>query len=149
MRWAMAETLARAGHTVREASDANETLQRLSTGPAPHVIVLDCRLPDSNNLTLLEAIRLIAPHSSVIMMTAYGTPATQADALKLGASRVVSKPFEMRELAPLVRQAYESRRDDARQAPLLREPSYEIDGGGRPMPNTESLQGRERDRHNR
>jgi DNA-binding NtrC family response regulator len=43
------------------------------------------------------------------MMTAYGTPAVHAGALKLGAYRVVTKPFDMRDLAPLVQQAYESR----------------------------------------
>lgn len=109
IRWAMGETLAHAGHSVSEASDAKETLQRLSTGPAPDVIFLDYRLPDSKNLTLLETIRRVAPHSPVIMMTAYGTPAAQADALRLGAYRVLSKPLEMHELAPLVREAYASR----------------------------------------
>ena len=99
----MAETLADSGHVVTVASDAKETLQRLSTGPAPDVILLDYRLPDSNDLKLLEAIRRVAPNSPVIMMTAYGTPAVQAGALELGAYRVVSKPLEMRDLGPLVR----------------------------------------------
>lgn len=109
IRWAIRETLVHAGHTVKEASDAKETLQCISIGSAPDVIFLDYRLPDVNDLTLLETIRRVAPHSPVIMMTAYGTPAAHAGALKLGAYRVVSKPFEMHELAPLVRQAYESR----------------------------------------
>jgi DNA-binding NtrC family response regulator len=43
------------------------------------------------------------------MMTAYGTPAVQAGALELGVFRFITKPFEMSELAPLVRQAYEAR----------------------------------------
>lgn len=109
IRWSMAETLAHVGHTVTEASDAKETLQRLSAGPVPDIILLDYRLPDSNDLKLLQTIRGVAPNSPVIMMTAYGTPAVQDGALKLGAYRVVSKPFEMRDLAPLVQQAYKSR----------------------------------------
>ena len=109
IRWSMAETLAHAGHAAMEASNAKETLQRLSADPIPDVILLDYRLPDSNDLKLLETIRQVAPNSSVIMMTAYGTPAVQAGALELGAFRVVSKPLEMRDLAPLVQQAYESR----------------------------------------
>ena len=75
----------------------------------PDVILLDYRLPDSDDLRLLETIRRVAPKSPVIMMTAYGTPAMQAGALNLGAYRVVSKPVELRDLAPLVQQAYESR----------------------------------------
>ena len=109
IRWSISETLEHIGYTVTEASDAKETLRRLSGGLVPDVILLDYRLPDSNDLKLLETIRRVAPDSPVIMMTAYGTPAVQAGALELGAYRVVSKPLEMADLAPLVRQAYESR----------------------------------------
>jgi DNA-binding NtrC family response regulator len=108
IRWAMAETLTAEGHSVWQASDAKETLERLSAGSPPDVIFLDYHLPDANNMTLLATIRRVVPKSSVIMMSAYGTPDVQADAFKLGAYCVVSKPFEMCELAPLVRQASES-----------------------------------------
>lgn len=109
IRWSMSETLAHTGCTVTEAADASETLQQLATGPIPDVILLDYRLPDSNDLTLLETIRRVAPSSSVVMMTAYGTAWVQAGALELGAFRVLTKPIEMNELSGLVRQAYESR----------------------------------------
>lgn len=109
IRWSMSETLAQTGHAVSEAANASETLQRLSAGPAPDVILLDYRLPDSNDLRLLATIRRVAPASPVVMMTAYGTPAVQAGALELGAFRVVTKPLDMSDLAPLVQQAYESR----------------------------------------
>jgi DNA-binding NtrC family response regulator len=109
IRWSMAETLAHAGWQVTEAGTAKETLQRLSAGQAPDVILLDYRLPDSSDLKLLETIRRIVPKSPVVMMTAYGTPAMQSGALQLGAHRVVSKPVEMRDLLPLVREAYDAR----------------------------------------
>jgi DNA-binding NtrC family response regulator len=109
IRWSMAETLAHAGWDVSEAGNAKEALQRLSADPAPDVILLDYRLPDSNDLRLLERIRGIVPKSSVVMMTAYGTPAMQAGALERGAHRVVSKPVEMRDLLPLVQEAYDTR----------------------------------------
>jgi two-component system NtrC family response regulator len=109
IRWSMAETLLHAGCEVSEAGNAKETLRRLSAGPAPDVILLDFRLPDSNDLTLLETIRRVLPQSGVVMMTAYGTPAMQAGALELGAHRVVSKPVEMGDLLPLVQEAYATR----------------------------------------
>jgi DNA-binding NtrC family response regulator len=108
IRWSVSETLTRAGCEVTEADNAKETLRRLSDGPAPDVILLDYRLPDSADLTLLETIRRIVPRSAVIMMTAYGTPAMQADALQLGAHRVVSKPVEMKDLLTLVEQAHKA-----------------------------------------
>ena len=62
----MAETLAHAGHAVTETSDATEALQRLSGGPAPDVLLLDHRLPDSNDLNLLGTIRRVVPNCPVI-----------------------------------------------------------------------------------
>ena len=109
IRWSMAETLAHVGHTVTEANDARETLRQLSNGPAPDVILLDFRLPDSNDLRLLETIRQVVPTSQVVMMTAYGTPEVVDGAARLGAFRVISKPVEMRELDPLVQEAFASR----------------------------------------
>src|SRR5262245_19415685 len=109
IRWSMTETLAQAGWKVSEAGSAKEALQRLAIDPAPDVILLDYRLPDSGDLKLLETIRGVVPGSAVVMMTAYGTPAMRAGALELGAHLVVSKPMEMRDLLPLVQQAYAAR----------------------------------------
>jgi DNA-binding NtrC family response regulator len=113
IRWSISETLTETGHAVSEACDARETLQRLGDNPAPDVILLDYRLPDSDDLKLLETIRKVAPGSRVVLMTAFSTPAVQACALELGAFRVVSKPFEMSDLTPLVQQAYASSVRDA------------------------------------
>ena len=70
--------------------------------------MLDYRLPDSNGLQLLAAIRGVSPHSRVVMMTAYGTPDIAADALRLGAVCVVNKPIEMGDVADLVSRARET-----------------------------------------
>jgi DNA-binding NtrC family response regulator len=109
IRWAMRETLTLAGHTVAEAGSAREALAALASGPAPDVVLLDFRLPDSNDLRLLETIRETAPASAVIMMTAYGTPEVEEGAMRLGAFRVLGKPVELKSLAPLVREAYAAR----------------------------------------
>jgi DNA-binding NtrC family response regulator len=109
IRWSMAETLMHAGHEVTEAGNAKDALQRVSVTPVPDVILLDYRLPDSNDLKLLETIRRAVPNSPVIMMTAFGTPEVVDGAVTLGAYCVMNKPLEMRDLVPLVEQAYESR----------------------------------------
>ena len=73
------------------------------------MVLLDYRLPDSNDLNLLSTIRRQAPQSAVIMMTAYGTPEMTSGALALGAYRVVPKPFEVHDLVTLVAQAHNAR----------------------------------------
>jgi DNA-binding NtrC family response regulator len=109
IRWSLHETLTAAGHTVTEAADGDTAIRALCERPrAPDVVVLDYRLPDSDDFRLLQTIRRLAPHSQVIMMTAYGTPDVLSGALTLGVYRVVSKPFEMAEVAALVAEAYVS-----------------------------------------
>ena len=109
IRWAIAETLAGAGHTVIEAPDGATAIQALADSAEPvDAVIMDYRLPDSSDLTLLATIRRLSPHSPVIFMTAYGTPEVTKGALDLGVYRVVSKPFEMPALEEWLLQAHTS-----------------------------------------
>ncbi len=117
IRWSIAETLAQKGHAVVEAGNANAAVQALSETSEPiHVILLDYRLPDSNDLGLLRNVRRMRPNSAVVMMTAFGTPEVTKGALELGVYRVLNKPFDMHGLESLVQEAHAS-------------------GGGSPLPH--------------
>ena len=106
----MTETLADAGHRVTEAGDRKSAIRVLTAGAEPpDVVLLDYRLPDSNDLGLLATIRQLAPRAQVIVMTAFGTPELTNGALELGAFRVLGKPFDMHDLAALVLLAHASR----------------------------------------
>jgi len=105
IRWSLAETLSEMGHVVVEAGDGVSAIRALDEGAPFDAVVLDYRLPDSNDLNLLATIRRLAPQAAVIMMTAFGTPEVTSGAIKLGAYRVVPKPFEMHDMAELVTQA--------------------------------------------
>jgi DNA-binding NtrC family response regulator len=114
IRWSIAETLAQRGHIVIEAATAGEAVQTLADSLAPvDVVLLDYRLPDSNDLGLLGNIRRMQPRSAVVMMTAFGTPEVTKTALELGAYRVVGKPFDMDHLESLVLEANEARSHSA------------------------------------
>ena len=110
IRWSIAETLVQKGHRVVEASNASTALQALSDPPAPiDVVLLDYRLPDSNDLGLLRCIRRMRPDSAVVMMTAFGTPEVTKGAIELGAYRVLNKPFDMHGLESLVLEAHDAK----------------------------------------
>ena len=106
IRWSLAETLEQSGHTVLEAGNAEGAIRSVAVGGPFDVVLLDYRLPDSNDLNLLATIRKVAPASAVIMMTAFGTPEVMAGALELGAYQVIPKPFEVHDVAALVLQAH-------------------------------------------
>ena len=109
IRWSVTQTLMDTGCSVIEAADGRGTIQALEDATTPiDVVLLDYRLPDSNNLQLLAKIRAMSPRSRVVLMTAYGTPEVAAEALRLGAVCFVNKPLEMQEVANLVSRAHGS-----------------------------------------
>lgn len=109
IRWSLCEALTDDGYAVAEAPDGTAAVRALTDGSAlPDVVLLDYRLPDSNDLGLLSKIISLVPEGRVILMTAYGTPEVMQGALERGAFMVVNKPFEMKELATIVAQAHAS-----------------------------------------
>jgi two-component system response regulator FlrC len=105
MRWALTETLRDHGWQVSEGGDARETQAAIrSTIPPFDVVLLDYRLPDSDDFSLLASVRALSPSSRVIIMTAFETPDMVRDALDLGASFVLGKPFDMETVPSLMGQ---------------------------------------------
>ena len=106
IRWALCEALGEYGFAVRVVGDGRSAVSALAEGPLPDVVLLDYNLPDSNGLTLFQTIRDLLPAGRVILMTAFGTPEVTTRALDLGAYRVVTKPFEVHDIAALIRHAH-------------------------------------------
>jgi len=108
IRWAIAQTLVERGFAVTETADAAGTRSAVRGDRPFDVVLLDYRLPDSDDLTLLASIRRTLPAAQVILMTAFGRPDVVRGALDLGAYRVIGKPFEMEAIADLVAEAARS-----------------------------------------
>lgn len=109
IRWSVSEGLADAGWQVRQAAtgaEARAMMDKLSG--EPFVALLDLRLPDVNDLSLVQHLRGRRPDVPVIMMTAYGTR-EQAQLLRTaGVVAVVDKPFDIGAVVALVERAYTS-----------------------------------------
>ena len=105
IRWSLAESLEAEGFTVLEAGSAREALACLDQHDDIGVVLLDLKLPDSTDLTLLHRLRLLAPASRVILMTAHGTAEILEEAIRAGAFRAVGKPFDMEDMVAIVRDA--------------------------------------------
>jgi len=107
IRWSLAETLADRGHQVVETGNAIGARAAIAEGF--DVVLLDYRLPDSDDLSLLASIRRLVPGTPVILMTAHGGSDVVRGALDLGAYQVIGKPFDMSKVADLVTQAHHDR----------------------------------------
>jgi CheY-like chemotaxis protein len=102
IRWSVCQTLSDLGFDVEEAPDAASALRSVTNAALPfNVVVLDLRLPDMNDLSLLGTLRQVLPSAALILMTAFGTAEIVQEARALGAT-VLNKPFELDELRRLV-----------------------------------------------
>jgi CheY-like chemotaxis protein len=102
IRWSVSESLSDLGFDVEQAGDSQSALRKVTTTALPFdTVVLDLRLPDMSDLSLLATLRQLLPEATLILMTAFGTPEILASAEDLGAA-VINKPFELSDLTRLV-----------------------------------------------
>jgi len=101
--WSIVEVLGERGYHVNQAADAASALQAIASADVlPDLVLLDMRLPDSNDLIVLSVIHRFFPNLPIVLMTAHGTPELFDEARRRGAAAVVDKPFEISDLAPMV-----------------------------------------------
>lgn len=103
IRWSVTETLAELGLDVEQAGDAASALRAITTNALEFdVVVLDLRLPDMKDLSLLGTIHQLLPDASIVLMTAFGTDEVVERAIALGAVTVLNKPFDLGRLIDAV-----------------------------------------------
>lgn len=85
--------------SVAEASDGVEALRQLETRK-PSLVLCDINMPNMDGLQLLTAVRAKAEWNDVrfIMITTEGSQERVIEAVKLGASGYVRKPFTAEEI---------------------------------------------------
>ncbi|GAK83686.1 acetoacetate metabolism regulatory protein AtoC [Vibrio ponticus] len=82
---------------VEIAHNAAEGLSK-ANAMRPSAILLDLRLPDSEDLNPLQRLNTMLPDSAVFMMSAHGDIKTAVEAVKQGAKDFITKPFDITEL---------------------------------------------------
>ena len=93
-----------AGHDVDGALDGRQALERVQSRKYD-VVIADVQLPVKDGMELLTEIKYVSPDTEVLMITAYGTLESAAQAMKLGASDYLQKPFSLPELEMRVAKA--------------------------------------------
>jgi DNA-binding response OmpR family regulator len=81
------------GYTVETAHGGNEGLAAVATCN-PDAIILDIRMPDIDGLTVLSKLKADAQTSQIPVIMCSASLVDRKDALDLGASFFVQKPFD-------------------------------------------------------
>ncbi len=96
-RITLTDTLILHGHDITPCETGLKALELLKTERF-HVVITDLRLPGTNGLEILKAVKAKQNDTEVVIMTAYATVETAVEALKLGAYDYITKPFDPDEL---------------------------------------------------
>jgi two-component system response regulator AtoC len=94
----VAQFLTERGYVVNTLESEGQLLGKLADGEAPSVIILDILLPEANGLEILAHLRTTYPSVPVIMLSGVGHAKSVVEAMRMGASDYLTKPFEEQEL---------------------------------------------------
>lgn len=108
------------GHRVEEAESGRKGLEKFQAADFD-LVVTDLRMPDLSGLDLIREGRKLRPESRWIIITAYGSIGNAVEAMKVGASDYLTKPFgSPEELLHVVRRVLREA-DQERKLSLLSE----------------------------
>lgn len=108
--------LSKEGYQVEVAYSGEEAIEKIEPG-AFHLIITDLSLGGVSGMDVLRHARDVDSDVAVVMITAYGSEKIAVDAMKLGASDYIPKPFDNDEIRVVVRKVMETallRRDHQR-----------------------------------
>jgi len=107
IRLSLSERLTQEGHRVLEAGTASEALDMRQDGV--DLVLLDYRLPDATGLEVLKQFKEADPDVPVILLTAYSSVDAAVEVMKHGAYHYARKPFDLDDIALLIKQALETK----------------------------------------
>jgi excisionase family DNA binding protein len=90
----LAKTLALAEYDVDVAPDGRSALERLRTLPYD-LLITDLKMPGVDGLTVIREGRRYRPDIPVIIITGFSTEASAIEAINLGVSGYLIKPFRV------------------------------------------------------
>ena len=111
VREACAEIARRMGFAVVVARDVIEARSILKHRKLD-LLLLDLKMPGVGGLALLEEVKTTYPETSVVVMTAYATVSSAVEAMRVGASDYLTKPFALEELVVILERAGSRRQFD-------------------------------------
>ncbi len=135
LRESLQLVLSAEGYAVAGAADGEAALARIEA-ESFDVILCDLRMPGMDGMELLPQLVRRLPHTTVIMMSAYGTEDLALQAMGLGAYDYLAKPFPPAEVLLTIRKARE--RERLRRANQLLRRDVQQAVGDRPIVATSS-----------
>jgi len=104
---------------VTMASSGEEAVRIAESNPFD-VVITDIRMRGLSGIDVLREMKRLDKHTQVIVLTAFETLETARQAISLGASEYLKKPFDLEHIQNVVNRCYESYLFSTQQEELVR-----------------------------
>ena len=115
----------RKGYDIETAHTGQEAIDKAKSRFF-NVALLDIKLPDMEGVELLAPLKEMHPDMEIIMVTAHASLETAMCALNRGASLYITKPLNMEEVVPTIKEVLEKQRLSIENKRLLQELKREL-----------------------
>src|SRR5206468_9378554 len=106
----LAAFLNSSGYAVDCLGSGDEAIERLASGYSPSMILLDIMLPGKDGIEVLANVKAIYPSIPIIILSGIGQIKTVVEAMKMGASDYLTKPFEEEALELAIENVFEKQK---------------------------------------
>jgi DNA-binding NtrC family response regulator len=108
LRRVLSAVLTREGYQVIVADGGRDAVRKAKAEPHLDLLVTDYLMPDLNGLEVLEAVRKHHPGLRALLISGHGTVRSAVEAMRLGASDFLTKPFDVEQVRETVARALEA-----------------------------------------
>jgi len=131
IRTYLTKFLTSCGYEVESVDSGDGAIARLNRPPLPDLVLLDVMMPGTDGIGVLAQLKKLNPGIPVIILSGVDNVKTVVEAIKLGASDYLSKPFEDEELELTIKNALEKLqlRDEVKSLRRQLAESEEVDLG--------------------
>jgi len=120
----LATFLTARGHSVECLESGDQAIERLASGQSPSMILLDVMLPGKDGIEVLSNLKTVYPSLPIIILSGIGQIKTVVEAMKMGASDYLTKPFEEEALELAIENVLEKQRLKEEVKTLKQQLSY-------------------------
>jgi len=106
----LAAFLGASGYSIECLESGDAVIERLASGYSPSMILLDVMLPGKDGIEVMANIKAIYPTIPIIILSGIGQIKTVVEAMKMGATDYLTKPFEEEALELAIENAIEKQR---------------------------------------
>jgi two-component system, sensor histidine kinase and response regulator len=108
LRMTVAAWLSDEGFEVDQAADGLEAIKK-AQGKDYDIAILDIKMPGANGLEVLRFIKKNSSQTEAVMMTGMSDVSMAVEAMKLGAKEYLTKPIDMDQLVPQLKNIIRNR----------------------------------------